>query len=296
MPEADAKDRLLAEQLLQRGVEVADRRWIAGAVGEEDAVGVEREDLLGSRGRRKHGDLAAGLGEPAQDVVLDARVHGHDAVRRRHRQDAGVDRQLAAGRHLEAPAVRLAGWRPRRRDPCRQGPPTPRHARRARALSDSVVEMTARIAPRSRRWRVRRRVSTPAMATTPRACEEVGQRLLGAPARRLVAHVAHHEALGEDAPRLHVGAVDPVVADVRHRHGDDLPGVARVGKHFLVAGHRGVEAQLPAGLTIGTTRDAGEDRAVLERQNRGARRHLVDHLSVAQSELALDQDLARLAQ
>ena len=43
----------------------------------------------------------------------------------------------------------------------------PRTRSSSAAGSDSVVEMPTRIAPRSRRWRVRARVSMPVMPTTP---------------------------------------------------------------------------------------------------------------------------------
>ena len=136
------------------------------------------------------------------------------------------------------------------------------------SVDRSVVEITARMAPRSRRWRVRRRVSMPSMATMPFSARNVGQGLLAAPARGLVAHLADHESLREDAARLHVGAVDPVVADMRHRHRDDLPGVAGIGEHLLVARHRRVEAQLPGRLTRRTAREAAKHRAIFKRQQR----------------------------
>ena len=60
----------------------AGRRRVAGAVREEDAVGLERQHLLGGRGRRHDGHLAAGLREEPQDVALDAVVDGDDVVLR----------------------------------------------------------------------------------------------------------------------------------------------------------------------------------------------------------------------
>ena len=41
-----------------------------------------------------------------------------------------------------------------------------------------------------------------------------------------------------------VFAVDAVVADQRIGHADDLPGVGRIGEHFLITGHRRVEDHL----------------------------------------------------
>ncbi len=264
------KTGFLPSSSLQRVVQVADRRGVARPVREEDAVGLERQDLLGGGGRRNDGDVAAALGEPAQDVVLDARVHRDDAVARRDRQDAGVDR---AARSRAAPRSPTGTRSTAATSATRSLPTSPGEAA-ARATSDAP----------SRLDRGDDRAHRAALAQVPREApgvdagdrhdtprlEEGGQRLLGAPARRLVAHLAHDEALREHAARLHVGAVDAVVADVRHRHRDDLAGVARVGQDLLVAGHRGVEAQLAGGLAVRTARDAGKDGAVLERQKRGA--------------------------
>jgi hypothetical protein len=38
--------------------------------------------------------------------------------------------------------------------------------------------------------------------------------------------------------------IDTGIADVRIGQRDDLPGIARVGQDFLIAGHRGVEHHL----------------------------------------------------
>ena len=44
MPQADAEDRLLAQQVADRLLGVAERLGIAGAVGEEHAVGLQCQD------------------------------------------------------------------------------------------------------------------------------------------------------------------------------------------------------------------------------------------------------------
>ena len=51
---------------------------IAGAVGQEHAVRLHRQDVFGRGGRRHHRDLAAVAGEQPQDVALDAVVDGDD--------------------------------------------------------------------------------------------------------------------------------------------------------------------------------------------------------------------------
>ena len=80
--EADAEQRhLLVEHALDRGHAVAcRRRRIARAVGQEHAVGLVAQDVLGRGGGRNDRDLAAGVGEAAQDVALGAVVDGDHVV------------------------------------------------------------------------------------------------------------------------------------------------------------------------------------------------------------------------
>ncbi len=78
--EADAEQRLAGlDQLLDGGDGiVAGGRRIAGAIGQEHAIGIVREDFGGGGGGRKHGDLGAFIGEAAQDIALGAVVDGDD--------------------------------------------------------------------------------------------------------------------------------------------------------------------------------------------------------------------------
>ena len=57
-------------------------------------------------------------------------------------------------------------------------------------------------------------------------------------------HVFAHDAADRafDAVAFHIFVVGADIADVRERERDDLPGIAGIGHHFLIAGHRGVEA------------------------------------------------------
>src|SRR3546814_17584433 len=59
------------------------------------------------------------------------------------------------------------------------------------------------------------------------------------------------------------------IADVRKGEIDDLAGRARVGHHFLIAGHRGVEAHLAHGCAFCAKAMSPKARAV--RQNEHAR-------------------------
>ena len=72
--------------------------------------------------------------------------------------------------------------------------------------------------------------------------------------------------------RLDVLLIGADIADVREGERDDLPRVARVGHHFLVTGHRGVEAQFADRAALGPEAPAPDRRA--RRRTRHARRPL----------------------
>ena len=78
--EADAEHRQArVDQLLDLGHRVfAGGGRIARTVRQEHAVRLALEDVLGLRRRRHDGHLAAGAGEAAQDVALQAVVDGDD--------------------------------------------------------------------------------------------------------------------------------------------------------------------------------------------------------------------------
>src|SRR4030095_9738253 len=70
------------------------------------------------------------------------------------------------------------------------------------------------------------------------------ERHFGAPVARDIGQFLDDESTHVRGPTFLVERVDPVVSDqwVRHRH--DLPTIRRISQHFLVTGHRGVEANL----------------------------------------------------
>ena len=81
------------DELADRGDRVVARLRIAGAVGQEHAVGLQREHVGRGGLRRHHGHVAAALGQHAQDVVLDAEVVGDDVeLRAASRRNALLSR------------------------------------------------------------------------------------------------------------------------------------------------------------------------------------------------------------
>ncbi len=68
---------------------------------------------------------------------------------------------------------------------------------------------------------------------------------------------------------LDVLVVGADIADVREGEGDDLAGVGGIGEDLLIAGERGVEADLADGLAGGAEAVAFDDRSVGKHQKRG---------------------------
>ncbi|MGY2938896.1 hypothetical protein ACVWZ6_008498 [Bradyrhizobium sp. GM6.1] len=69
--------------------------------------------------------------------------------------------------------------------------------------------------------------------------------------------------------RLDVVVVSADIADMREGEGDELAGIRGIGEDLLIAGHRGVEADLADGLAFGAEAKAFEHRAVGKHQQRG---------------------------
>lgn len=79
--QADAEHGLAAvNQFSHRGDGVIAGLGVAGAVGEEDAVGVHTEHVLRRGLRGHHGQPAAACGEHAQDIGFHAEIVGHNVI------------------------------------------------------------------------------------------------------------------------------------------------------------------------------------------------------------------------
>jgi hypothetical protein len=79
VPEADAEDGIVRQQVGDRLVDVGQRGGIAGPVGEEDRVGPVLPDLFGRRSAGQDMHLEAVVHELAVDRALRAIVEGGDA-------------------------------------------------------------------------------------------------------------------------------------------------------------------------------------------------------------------------
>ena len=79
MAETDAEGRqLLVEETADRSDGVVARLGIARTVGQEDAIGIHRQDIGRLRPCRHHGKFATARSQHAQNVAFDAEVVGDD--------------------------------------------------------------------------------------------------------------------------------------------------------------------------------------------------------------------------
>ena len=225
--EADAEHRHLAEQAADgldgvadrgrdhRGRSTGTRRRAGGPAPSAAVVDAGTTSTV------------AMLAELGQDRPLDAEVVGHDP--------AGT---VADGVGLGAGDQRRPG-----RVPSVPGS----SAAACLSVASSAVPNAPGMAPASRRWRVRRRVSMPAMPGTPWRRRKASR---SASLRQLLRRRARSRTM---TPRQKGRALSSsagrhaVVADVGVGEGDDLPGVGRVGDDLLVAGQHGVEHDLAGG-------------------------------------------------
>ena len=77
----------------------------------------------------------------------------------------------------------------------------------------------------------------------------------------------HHAADRAKASAFVVFLVRANIADMREGEGDDLAVVGRIGHHFLIAGHRGVEADFAHRAAGGTEALAPDDGAVTQHED-----------------------------
>ena len=266
MAEADAEQRhLLVEHALDRGHAVARRRrGIARAVGQEHAVGLVAQDILGRGGRRNDRDLAAGVGEAAQDVALGAVVHGDHvilglgelAVALAQRPLGLVPAVGLLGRHLDG-EVHAVEAGPLLGDLAQLGDVElavggmDHHAAGRAAVADTAGDR-----PRVDAADTRQIV----------ALQPVVERLGRPPVGRLGDVAAQHHAARGGVDALDVLEIGADIADMGEGEGDDLPGIGGIGDDLLVAGHRGVEADLADRVAGRADALAPKDRAIGQHQ------------------------------
>ena len=239
---------------------------IAGAVGQEDAGRLQRQDLVKRRRGRHHRHARAGGDEVAQDVALHAIINGHNVRAIRVAAVHGI----AAGQRPQSiiPSIILGGadhagevhaFQARPRLGLAQqflhielaGLVVSDHAVGGAAFTDALGERAginaadANAAPRLH----------PVIKAALRP--EIGGRRHG---------FAHHAAKGVRVGGFDILVIGAHIADVREGEGDDLPGIAGVAHHFLITGHCGVEADFAHRHAFGTETMAPDDAAIGQNQ------------------------------
>jgi len=271
MPETDAEHRdVRLHQLADVADGVLERRRIAGAVAEKDAVRLDRQQIHRRHGSREDVDVAAVRVEPPQDVPLHAEVvRGHlqaaSGVARRRQPEFRMRRIAARGRAVSPLERGVAGHA---RHEIR-----PFHLRDRARLFHELVRVhvaggddAAHDAARTQHARERARVDVGDRDDVV-ADEIVVKRTVGAPVAGERRGLAHDEARDVRHLRLGVAGRDAVIANLRRGHRHDLSRVRRIGEHFLVAGHARVEHDFTARFTVGACRDAAVPGAVFECKN-----------------------------
>src|SRR5256886_333453 len=240
--EADAEHGNLAEEAGGGVGRAGDRSRVAGAIGQEHAVGPAGEHVGGGRRGRHDLDEAAYAGKVAQDRRLDAEV-----VRGDVEHGVGITggvRLLGGDAGDEVAAV---GRRRRGRRRAHDGLVGAERARQRAGFAEVTREPAG---------------VDPGDAGHVMATQEVVQALGGAPVAGAARQVADQDTGAERPTALDVVGVHAVVPDVRVREGDHLPGVGRVGEDLLVTRERGVEHDLASrGSRLGNVADGHERHA-----------------------------------
>ena len=275
--EADAEDWVVRDEAGDGLVDVGQGGGIAGAVGEEHAVGVVGLDLLGGGGGGENLHVEAVVDKLAEDAVLRAEIKGGDCEtfgRRVGQAEGGADGDVdgvVVGGVGRAPDV--GGLASGVLDVVTAG-----HVVPGLGLGDGVG-----IGERERGEAALEgafdaeffgeRAGVDFADAGDAVFGEVGvEGGLAAPVADDGGEFADDEAAGLGRGGLGVLVVDAVVADHRRGHGDDLAEVGGIGDDFLVAGHRRVENALARNGGGGAKSAAVKHRTIFEGEDCGLER------------------------
>ncbi|MNY06805.1 hypothetical protein D3C86_1395780 [compost metagenome] len=255
------------DELARGGHGVVARLGVAGAVGQEHAVRIQRQRVGGGRLGRQHRHLAAALGQHAQDVELDAVVIGHHVeLRLVQLAVALAELPLVLGpfirfldrHHLGQVHAGQAGERAGQVDSLLD---VVLASQDAAVLGTLLAQDTGQLAG-----------IDAGDGHHLFLLEVVGERVFLAEARGQNRQILDDQAGGMDFRGFDVLTIHPDIADMRIRQRDDLPGIARVGEDFLVTGDSGVEHHFADGMAGSADGIATKDRAVCKRENGGRKR------------------------
>ncbi len=103
--ETNAKHRPLPHQFAHDGHSISGSFGVPRAVGQENAIRLQRQRLGSRESGRHHGHITTGIDEVAQNIVLDAEVVSHHAIARSH--GFGVPRHVPGFVQGLQPRIRL---------------------------------------------------------------------------------------------------------------------------------------------------------------------------------------------
>ena len=249
MAEADAENRhARTDQNLKVFDDLGIFRRVAGAVGQHHAVITAVQDGLRVGVRRHDSDLTAACAQLALDVALHTEVEQRNAMLLLGRCRINLrltdgDRLHCAGHliclHLfDHRFVRLMAF----------------------GIEDSVHNTAVA------------QNTGQAAGINPRQADnafllQVGiQRTVTAPVGRIIARFAHDKAGNPALARLKVVCIQAIVADERIGHADALSVIGRVGQHFLIARHAGIEHDFRNRCALCTDAYAFKQRAVSQQE------------------------------
>ncbi len=262
--QADAEDGHApgVQQVAHIGDGIAERRRVAGAVREQDAVGPQGQDLGGSAARRDHPDARAARAQVFQRAGLGAVIHQHDA------RGIGPRRGIPDRRGRRAPGdeiggVVVEGGRLRLQVGDGGQSVGRGHGQRGgdHTLGPHAAGQEARVGAdqRGHLGGAQQRVEIAAGVAVARAVHQF---------------TGNHNVRPDSRALVH-GGPDAVVAHQRVGKDQQLAAIGRVGERFLIADHAGLEDQFAHRYPWGA-RAPGADRRAVGHDQQAA--HLLSHV------------------
>ena len=279
MPKANAEDGNTPDQTANVFDGVADRFGIAGAVREENTVGIEREDVFGAGLCGHNPSFTMMVHKKAKNILLDAEIVRDDAEFASVRSAAGIGSGFGPRRECQLnrtlfPAVGfLAG------DPA--GEFLAGHRRELLGLKDKLIGRCAvGCNDSTQRAEVSDMANKSARINIPddgnlMAVQIELRGFRGTPVRGDLRKFANDQRFDEGMRGFLVIEIGADIPDVGISKADDLARVTGIGENFLIAGETGIENDFATTARDSAGGAAVKDAPVFECKNSGAVRDLV---------------------
>ena len=242
-----------------------------GPLLRKHAVRLHRQNVFGRGRRRHHRDLAAFTGEQPQNVALDA-VVDRDHVELRLGLPA---KTLFPGPWRLVPGEALGGSDHRHQVHAFEARPFARLFLQAvqvelavLGVGDHGVRHALGADQRGQRAGVDAGEADDAAGAQPLVEMFGGAVVRGIGDGGAQDHAARARRR-RHVHRLDVFVVGADIADMREGEGDELPGIGGIGEDLLIAGHRGVEADLADGVAFRAEAKTFQHGTVGKHEERG---------------------------